>query len=61
MTNYAALKKAATDTATITGGCLDYVIANAGYVSQFDAYDGIEVLYVSCLTSLPILPFASKD
>jgi len=47
MTNYDTLKKAAADTASITGGSLDYIIANAGYCPQFDAYDGINVLYVS--------------
>jgi NAD(P)-dependent dehydrogenase (short-subunit alcohol dehydrogenase family) len=47
MANYDTLKKAAADTASITGGSLDYIIANAGYCPQFDAYDGINVLYVS--------------
>ncbi|KAF2805520.1 NAD(P)-binding protein [Mytilinidion resinicola] len=44
VTNYDALKKAAADTAEITGGSIDYLIANAGYVSQFDGYDAIGVL-----------------
>ncbi|KAK4233438.1 hypothetical protein C8A03DRAFT_19494 [Achaetomium macrosporum] len=41
VTNYNALKAAAEDTAKITGGSLDYIIANAGIVTQFDAYDPI--------------------
>ncbi|KAJ5200192.1 hypothetical protein N7491_009008 [Penicillium cf. griseofulvum] len=44
ITDYAALKAAAAETATITGGGLDYLIANAGLVSKFDAYDPIGVL-----------------
>ncbi|KAF2489315.1 NAD(P)-binding protein [Lophium mytilinum] len=44
VTNYDALKKAAADTAKITGGSIDYLIANAGYVSQFDGFDPIGVL-----------------
>ncbi|KAK8064404.1 short chain dehydrogenase (AtsC) [Apiospora phragmitis] len=44
MTNYEALKRAAEDAAKITGGSLDYLIANAAYVSQFDGYDSIGVL-----------------
>ncbi|KAI1377707.1 hypothetical protein F4677DRAFT_415282 [Hypoxylon crocopeplum] len=42
--DYDALKGAVEDTAKITGGSLDYLIANAGYVSRFDAYDPIGVL-----------------
>ncbi|KAF2264810.1 NAD(P)-binding protein [Lojkania enalia] len=44
VTNYDALKKAADDTAAITGGRLDYLIANAGNVSQWDHYAGIGTL-----------------
>ncbi|KAK8133319.1 hypothetical protein PG999_001492 [Apiospora kogelbergensis] len=44
LTNYEALKRAAEDTAKITGGSLDYLVASAAYVSQFDAYDSIGVL-----------------
>ncbi|KAK8075821.1 hypothetical protein PG997_010484 [Apiospora hydei] len=44
LTNYEALKRAAEDAAKITGGSLDYLIANAAYVSEFDAYDPIGVL-----------------
>ncbi|KAH6656054.1 hypothetical protein BKA67DRAFT_562531 [Truncatella angustata] len=39
-----SLQKAAGDTATITGGSLDYLIANGGYVPQWDAYDPIGTL-----------------
>ncbi|CAI7584547.1 unnamed protein product [Penicillium glandicola] len=44
ITNYSALNAAVDETATITDGKLDYLIANAGIVSQFDAYDPIGVL-----------------
>ncbi|KAI1360735.1 hypothetical protein F5Y08DRAFT_39932 [Xylaria arbuscula] len=39
--NHAQLKKAAADTIAITGGRLDYLIANAAYVSSLDQYDDI--------------------
>ncbi|KAI1169862.1 NAD(P)-binding protein [Nemania sp. FL0916] len=42
--NYNALKKAAEAVAEISGGSVDYLISNAGYVSKFDAYDGIGTL-----------------
>ncbi|KAK7973189.1 NAD(P)-binding protein [Apiospora saccharicola] len=41
LTDYASLSKAATETAAITGGKVDYLIANGGYVPQWDAYDPI--------------------
>lgn len=41
LNDYASLSKAATETAAITGGKLDYLIANGGYVPQWDAYDPI--------------------
>jgi NAD(P)-dependent dehydrogenase (short-subunit alcohol dehydrogenase family) len=41
VTKYSDLEKAAADAAKITGGKLDYVIANAGIVPMFDAYDPI--------------------
>ncbi|KAJ5833246.1 hypothetical protein N7474_001557 [Penicillium riverlandense] len=44
ITDYAALKAAVAETATISGGRLDYLIANAALVSHFDAYDPIGVL-----------------
>ncbi|KAI0409254.1 hypothetical protein F4802DRAFT_615719 [Xylaria palmicola] len=44
LNNYESLQKAATDTAAITGGSLDYLIANASYLSLWDAYDPIGVL-----------------
>ncbi|KAJ5570290.1 uncharacterized protein N7459_009720 [Penicillium hispanicum] len=44
LVDYAALQNAAVGTAKITGGGLDYLIANAGLVTQFDAYDPIGVL-----------------
>ncbi|PYH88131.1 NAD(P)-binding protein [Aspergillus ellipticus CBS 707.79] len=44
ITDYASLQTAVADTAQITGGSLDCLIANAGAVSHFDAYDPIGVL-----------------
>ncbi|RYP14214.1 hypothetical protein DL765_006534 [Monosporascus sp. GIB2] len=41
VTDYNALEQAVAETARITGGSLDYLIANAGYVSWFDAFDPI--------------------
>ncbi|RJE22141.1 Short chain dehydrogenase [Aspergillus sclerotialis] len=37
-------QNAVAETAKITGGTLDYLIANAGLISHFDAYDPIGVL-----------------
>jgi NAD(P)-dependent dehydrogenase (short-subunit alcohol dehydrogenase family) len=37
-------QKAAAETEKITGGSLDYLIANAAYITQWDAYDGFAVL-----------------
>ncbi|KAI0419651.1 NAD(P)-binding protein [Xylaria grammica] len=51
--NHESLKKAAVDTATITGGDLDYLIANAGYISYWDSYDPIgKLLYT---LSMPLI------
>ncbi|KAL6797457.1 hypothetical protein GGI42DRAFT_362116 [Trichoderma sp. SZMC 28013] len=44
ITDYDAVKNAVAATGQITGGALDYLIANAAYVSEFDAYDPIGVL-----------------
>ena len=49
MKDYASLKKAVNDTANITGGALDYVIANAADMSVESAYYPIGVLYVDLL------------
>lgn len=38
------LQKAAQETAAITGGSLDYLIANAAYTTTFDSFDPIDVL-----------------
>jgi NAD(P)-dependent dehydrogenase (short-subunit alcohol dehydrogenase family) len=38
-------QQAAADTAKITGGSVDCLIANAGYVPKFDVVDGIGDLY----------------
>ncbi|KAL7787154.1 hypothetical protein V8C37DRAFT_405014 [Trichoderma ceciliae] len=42
--DYEALKNAVAKTAEITGGSLDYLVANAAYISKFDAYDPIGAL-----------------
>ncbi|GAP92127.2 putative short chain dehydrogenase [Rosellinia necatrix] len=42
--NYESLQKAAEDAASITGGSLDYLIANASRISYWDSYDPIGVL-----------------
>ncbi|KAI0471373.1 hypothetical protein F4859DRAFT_515588 [Xylaria cf. heliscus] len=44
LTNYESLQKAVADTARITGGSLDYLIANASHISYWDSYDPIGVL-----------------
>ncbi|KAL7812785.1 hypothetical protein V8C26DRAFT_406580 [Trichoderma gracile] len=44
ISDYEAIKHAVAETARITGGTLDYLIANAAYISKFDAYDPIGVL-----------------
>ncbi|RFU76459.1 hypothetical protein TARUN_5815 [Trichoderma arundinaceum] len=41
ITDYQALQDAVAATAAITGGALDYLIANAAYISKFDAYSPI--------------------
>ncbi|KAK5654588.1 hypothetical protein OQA88_7217 [Cercophora sp. LCS_1] len=41
ISDYNTLKAAAAETAKITGGSLDYLIANAAYVTGFDAFDPI--------------------
>lgn len=43
--DYASLKKAVDETAAITGGALDYVIANAGWISTWSAYLPLGKLY----------------
>lgn len=45
LTNYASLKQAAADTAKIVGERgIDYLVGNAGFPSQFDAYSPISEL-----------------
>ncbi|CVL11641.1 related to protoporphyrinogen oxidase [Fusarium proliferatum] len=44
LTNYNALKDAVNETAKITGGSIDYLIANAAYVSKFDTFDPMGAL-----------------
>ncbi|KAI8948682.1 hypothetical protein F4801DRAFT_591679 [Xylaria longipes] len=41
VTKYDDLKTAAADAAAITGGSLDYLVANAAYLTEMDTYDGI--------------------
>ncbi|KAK7745574.1 hypothetical protein SLS53_003074 [Cytospora paraplurivora] len=47
------LKKAAQETAAITGGSLDYLIANAAYVTSFDSFDPIDVLLFDSAETKP--------
>ncbi|WAO82895.1 Hypothetical protein NCS54_00006900 [Fusarium falciforme] len=42
--DYEALKASVDETSKITGGKLDYIIANAGLVSSWSAYDPLSVL-----------------
>lgn len=47
LTDYNSLKQAAADTDKLLGDRgVDYLIVNAGFPSQFDAYDPIGALYV---------------
>lgn len=45
-------QKAAESSVAVTGGKVDYIIANAGYVPTWDMFQGLDVLYVleSCQT-----------
>ncbi|KAI1076009.1 NAD(P)-binding protein [Whalleya microplaca] len=38
LANYESLKKAAEDTATLTGGSLDYLIANGAFISYYSGF-----------------------
>ncbi|KZL75132.1 hypothetical protein CT0861_08276 [Colletotrichum tofieldiae] len=42
--DYEAVKRAVEEVAKVTGGSLDYLIANAAFISTWSAYDGIGVL-----------------
>lgn len=44
LTKYDTIKAAAEETAEITSGSLDYIIANGAYNSLFDAYYPVGVL-----------------
>lgn len=44
LTAHEDLKRAAAETASITGGALDYLIANAAYVTTFDTFDSLNTL-----------------
>ncbi|KAL2833764.1 hypothetical protein BDW59DRAFT_138154 [Aspergillus cavernicola] len=44
LNDYKTLETAATDTAKITGGSLDYLIANAAYLTTWDHFDPIGTL-----------------
>jgi hypothetical protein len=46
LTDYASLKKAVNDMADTTSKALDYVIANAAFLSVSSGYGPIGVLYV---------------
>ncbi|KJZ73134.1 hypothetical protein HIM_07518 [Hirsutella minnesotensis 3608] len=44
LTNYESLKRAAEETSRFTDNQLDYIIANAGFVSEWSAFDDMETL-----------------
>ncbi|KAK5424319.1 hypothetical protein LTR20_008787 [Exophiala xenobiotica] len=44
LTDYEALKRAAAAVATVTGGKLDYLIANAAYLPLYDQFESIGAL-----------------
>ncbi|KAK2615241.1 hypothetical protein N8I77_002009 [Diaporthe amygdali] len=44
VTDYDAVKKAAESSVAVTGGKVDYLIANAGFVSTWDSFGGFDVL-----------------
>ena len=46
LTSHEDLKQAAADTASLTGGSIDYLVSNAGWPSLFDAFVPIGALYV---------------
>jgi NAD(P)-dependent dehydrogenase (short-subunit alcohol dehydrogenase family) len=46
LTSHDDLKQAAADTASLTGGSIDYLVSNAGWPSLFDAFVPIGALYV---------------
>ncbi|KAI0189038.1 NAD(P)-binding protein [Astrocystis sublimbata] len=41
ITNYDHLKRVAAESAALTGGSLDYLIANAAHLTSLDSYDGL--------------------
>ncbi|RDW56539.1 hypothetical protein BP6252_14110 [Coleophoma cylindrospora] len=44
LTDYDSLKKSVDEVSPIVNGALDYVIANAGFISSWSAYDPLSVL-----------------
>lgn len=54
MTDYASLKNAADYTADVTGGALDYLIANAGLISRWSGLHPIGVLYVVICSAINV-------
>ncbi|KAL1864862.1 hypothetical protein Daus18300_007429 [Diaporthe australafricana] len=44
LTKFESIKRAAEDSVAFTGGKVDYLIANAGYVPTWDAFDGWDVM-----------------
>ncbi|KAL5342847.1 hypothetical protein BJX70DRAFT_355059 [Aspergillus crustosus] len=46
LNDYASLESAAAETAKITGGGLDYLIANAALLLPYDAFDSIDQLLI---------------
>ncbi|KAL3471256.1 hypothetical protein BJX99DRAFT_263454 [Aspergillus californicus] len=45
VTDYSALEAEAADTTKITGGSLDYLVANAAFISRFDSFEPLGGLY----------------
>ncbi|KAI9146995.1 Short chain dehydrogenase virK [Paramyrothecium foliicola] len=45
ITDFDALKASVAATAEVTGGTLDYLVANAGALTEYDSYDPIGVLF----------------
>jgi len=44
----------------VTGGKVDYIIANAGLVPQQDMFDGLDLLYVLEKLSKQLLPLQKR-
>jgi NAD(P)-dependent dehydrogenase (short-subunit alcohol dehydrogenase family) len=54
--DYASLQSAVAETANITGGGLDYLIANAALLVSYDAFDAIDELCIPYLSLSSLFP-----